>query len=54
MLKELTYFSIIFLSNKSSHSVLGAVLAILFGTYTVHLILPNSVAFLNLRVKVLD
>lgn len=44
----------IFLSNKSSHSVLVTVLAILFGTCTVQLILPGSIAFLNLSVKVLD
>lgn len=51
MLEELTYFSVIFLSNKSSHSVLGTVL---FETYTVQFILPESVAFLNLSAKVLD
>lgn len=54
MLEELTYFSLIFLSSKNSHSVLGTVLAIVFGTCTVQLILPKSVAFLNLSVKVLD
>lgn len=54
MLEELTYFSMIFLRNKNSHSVLGTVLAILFGICTVQLILPKSVAFLNLGVKVLD
>lgn len=53
MLEELTYFSIIFLSNKFL-SVLVTVLAILFGTCTVQLILPESVAFLNLSAKVLD
>lgn len=54
MLEGVNDSPLIFLSNKSSHSVLGTVLALLSGTCTVQFPLPKSVAFLNLNAKVLD
>lgn len=54
MLEEVNDSSLIFLSSKSSRSVLSTVLALLSGTCTVPFPVPKSVAFLNLSAKVLD
>jgi len=52
MLEEVNDSSLIFLSNKSCHSVLSTVLAILSRTCTIQFPLSKPVACLNLSAKI--